>query len=104
MILIERTTPSCLASCRASTTSLRSEQEVDGRDQPGHDEWMTSRLDELVLRLRLEVGRVVTLVQLVGRIAGYAVDHAAALDRGARQYLVGPAQHVFIFMRAQKRR
>src|SRR6185312_3380266 len=64
----------------------------------------TSHLRELVLSLGLEVAGVMTLVQLVRRIAGDAVAHAAALDRGARQDLIGPAQHVFVFVRAQERR
>ena len=29
--------PSCPALCRASTSSLQTEQGVDGRDKPGHD-------------------------------------------------------------------
>src|SRR5215471_14626047 len=57
---------------------------------------------DFVLRLGFEVAGVVPLEQLLRRIAGGAVDHAAALHRRARVDLIGPAQHVLVFVRADE--
>src|SRR5690349_18776627 len=56
----------------------------------------------LVLRIRIEVRGVVALVELAGGVARGAVDDAAALHGGPRIDLVGPAQHVLVFMRRQE--
>src|SRR5437763_1583471 len=57
---------------------------------------------ELVLRLRVEVAGVVALVQLLGRIAGGAVDHAPALHGRPRVDLVSPAVDVLVLLRAKE--
>src|SRR3954470_10116027 len=41
--------PSCPALCRASTSSLAAEKNVDGRDKPGHDEPRPGRRREAKL-------------------------------------------------------
>src|SRR3546814_18580220 len=56
----------------------------------------------LVLRLRIEVVGVMALVQLLGRVAGYAIDHASASHRGPRQNRVGPALHVLVVLHRQE--
>ncbi len=61
-----------------------------------------SRLGDLVLRLRIEVRRVVALVELRRRIAECAVDHSAALDRGSIVDLVRPAVDVLVFLDGQE--
>src|SRR3546814_1626003 len=42
------------------------------------------------------------LVQLLGRVAGYAIDHASASHRGPRQNRVGPALHVLVVLHRQE--
>src|ERR1700704_2633935 len=51
---------------------------------------------QLVLRVGVEIGRIVALVQLAGGIAERAVDHPAALHRRALGNRVGPALHVLV--------
>src|SRR5581483_10582874 len=59
------------------------------------------RLSDLVLCLRLKVTGIMALVQLARGIALNAVDHAAALHRGALRELVGPALHVLVFVQGE---
>src|ERR1044072_7408716 len=55
---------------------------------------------DLVLGLGLEIAGVVPLEQLLRRLAGRAVDHAPALHRRGRPDLLGPANAIFVFVRA----
>src|SRR5947209_7745575 len=53
---------------------------------------------QLVLRLGVEVAGVVALVQLLGRLAREAIDHAAAPHRRACEEGVGPALDVLVIL------
>src|ERR1051325_175433 len=57
---------------------------------------------DLVLGLGLEIAGVVPLEQLLRRLAGRAVDHAPALHRRARPDLLGPADDIFVLVRADE--
>src|ERR1039458_2631952 len=57
---------------------------------------------DLVLRLGVEVARIVALAELLGRITIGAVDHTSAPDSGSRKNGVGPALHVPVVLHAQK--
>ena len=59
-------------------------------------------LREFVLRAGLEIAGVVPLVQLAGRVALQSIDHAPALDCGARSDGVGPALNMAIVLHLQE--
>src|SRR5215218_8772764 len=60
------------------------------------------RLANLVLRLCVEIARIVPLVQLACRIAPGAVDHAAAFYGWSCGNCVGPALYVLVLVHGQK--
>src|SRR3954471_18777134 len=57
---------------------------------------------QLVLRAKLEIARVVALVQLIRRIALQAVDDPSTLHRRALADQVGPALDVLVVLDRQK--
>src|SRR6202011_5017596 len=60
------------------------------------------RFFNLVLRPGFEVAGVVTFVQLTGKLAPGAVDHAPPLHRRTLGDGVGPALHVLVLLHAQE--
>jgi len=63
----------------------------------------SARRRDLVLRLGLEITRVVALAQLARRFAAGAIDHASALHRRPFEQRVGPALRVLVVQQALSR-
>src|ERR1051325_9806797 len=65
-------------------------------------DWLLRGGGDLVLGLGLEIAGIVPLEQLLRRLAGGAVDHAPALHRRPGPDLLGPADDIFVLVRADE--